>query len=101
MDSSEITTNLGRVVGHWDGKSARELQDELARIKRELAHQDVTEKVLPTGIPHSNQMPSDLRSFTAYLIWGCDANSDCLCGANANRIVSVKHVRQYSLIDHH
>jgi hypothetical protein len=101
MDSSDIKTNTDRVVGRWDGKSVHELKDELARIKREASSQNAGEKVIPSGIPHADQMPSDLRTFTAYLIWGCDAEGNCLCGANANRVVSVEDVRQYSLIDHH
>ena len=101
MESDQIKTSEGRVVGQWDGKNISELQSELARIKRELGRQSTTEKVLPAGVPHSDQMPSDLRTFTAYLIWGCDQSNNCLCGANANRVVSLKDVRQYSLIDHH
>lgn len=101
MDSGDIKTNAGRVVGRWDGKSVHELKDELARIKRELSSQNAGDKVIPSGVPHADQMPTDLRSFRAYLIWGCDLENNCLCGTNANRVVSVGDVRQYSLIDHH
>lgn len=101
MESSDIKTNTGRVVGRWDGKSVDELRDELARIKRELGSQNTREKVTTAGVPHRDQLPSDLQSFNAYAIWGCDATGKCLCGTNANRVVSVEDVRQYSLIDHH
>jgi len=101
MDSNEIKTSSGRIVGQWDGKSVHELRDELARIRRELDSQNAGEKITAAGIPHMDQLPSDLRSFTAYPIWGCDSTGNCLCGAAANRVVSVEDVRQYSLIDHH
>jgi hypothetical protein len=101
MDSNEIRTNSGTVVGHWDGKNVLDLQQELARIRREVLSKSPAEKIAPGGIPHREQLPTDLRSFTAYLIWGCDTAANCLCGMNANRVVAVDDVRRYSLLDHH
>lgn len=99
--SDDIITNSGQVVGHWDGKSAQSLMLEMKRIKQELRKGGGNEKVSPEGVPHRDQLPDDLQNFTAYLIWGCDLQGNCICGVNANRIVSVDDVRRYSLIDHH
>lgn len=99
--SDEIKTRSGRVVGAWDGKRVEDLQVELARIKSELAGEGSVDRVATAGVPHGDQIPEDLRTFRAYPIWGCDVAENCLCGANANRIVSVRDVRQFSLIDHH
>lgn len=99
--SNEIKTRSGRVVGSWDGRRIEDLQTELTKIKATLAAEGSTDRLAPMGMPHAEQLPEDLRSFKAYPIWSCDLNQNCLCGANANRVVSVKDVRQYSMIDHH
>lgn len=99
--SNEIKTRSGRTVGTWDGRRIEDLQVELARIRSVLASENAGERLAPAGVPHSEQIPEDLRTFKAYPIWGCDINQNCLCGANANRVVRVHDVRQYSLIDHH
>lgn len=99
--SNEIKTRSGRVVGSWDGENLEDLRKELDRIKAALAAEGANDRLAPSGIPHADQLPEDLRTFKAYPIWGCDQNQNCLCGANANRVVSVKDVRQYSMIDHH
>lgn len=99
--TDEILTNSGRSVGRWDGRSVDELKAELERIRRALREDASTDKLVPAGMPHLDQLPDDLHGFTAYLIWGCDPSGQCLCGVQANRVVSLKDVRQYSLIDHH
>ena len=99
--SSEIKTQSGRSVGSWDGADIQDLQQELDRIRQQLRSEGSTEKLIPTEMPHRDQLPADLQSFAAYPIWGCDRKNLCLCGARANRAVSVEDVRQYSLIDHH
>lgn len=99
--ANEIKTRSGRAVGTWDGKRIEDLQVELARIRSLLSEEGSDDRLAPMGIPHADQLPEDLRSFRAYPIWGCDLNQNCLCGANANRVVSVRDVRQYSMIDHH
>lgn len=101
MGSDDITAVSGKVVGQWNGTNVKDLQDELARIRSAFKQQREADKLAPSGMPHMDQLPEDLRSFTAYLIWGCDLAGNCLCEGNANRVVSVKDVRQYSLIDHH
>lgn len=98
--SDDIRTVSGRVAGRWDGKDVRDLQRELERIKAELKSSGGDDKVTPAGVPHRDQFPQELRNFNAYPLWGCDGRS-CLCGANANRIVSIEDVRRYSLIDYH
>ena len=99
--SDEIKTKSGRVVGRWDGSNVRDLEKELDRIKRALRDEGTSDRVAPAGVPHSGQMPEELRKFNAYAVWGCDGSKQCLCGANANRIVSVEDVLRFSLIDHH
>jgi hypothetical protein len=99
--SDEIKTASGRVIGKWDGRDVVDLQQELARIRRELEKDRSSDRPVPTSIPHRDQLPIDLHKFTAYVIWGCDSGENCLCGANANRVVTVADVRRFSLIDHH
>ena len=99
--NNEIKTRSGRAVGAWDGKRIEDLQIEMARIKASLSAEGSADRLAATEMPHLDQLPEDLRTFRAYPIWGCDLNQNCLCGANANRVVSVKDVRQYSMIDHH
>jgi hypothetical protein len=95
--SDEIKTAAGEVVGKWDGKNVSDLQQELARIRRDRS----SDRLVPASIPHRDQLPVDLQKFNAYLIWGCDSGGKCLCGVNANRVVTVEDVRRFSLIDHH
>lgn len=96
-----ITTRKGRSVGSWDGRNAQSLLDELARIRTLLHDEGRGDRLSPAGVPHNDQLPEDLRRFRAYPIWGCDRNEICVCGANANRLVAVADIRQFSLIDHH
>jgi len=99
--SDEIKTASGRVVGQWDGKKVSDLQQELVRIRREIEKEKSSDRPVPASIPHRDQLPVDLHTFTGYLIWGCDSSENCLCGVNANRVVTVADVRRFSLIDHH
>ena len=89
--SNDIVSRSGSVVGQWDGKDINDLQAELARIKREVQG----DKVEPTGVPHSDQLPDDLEGFTAYIIWGCDQNDTCLVGSGANRLETVESIREF------
>lgn len=99
--SNEIKSPSGRVVGRWDGKRIEDLQTEIARVKAALLAEGSAERLAPAGMPHGEQLPEDLRNFKAYPVWGCDLDHNCLCGANANRVVGVEDVRHYSMIDHH
>jgi len=99
--SDEIKTASGRVVGKWDGRNVGDLQKELARVRREAERDGSGDRPVPASIPHRHQLPIDLHKFTAHVIWGCDSKENCLCGANANRVVTVADVRRFSLIDHH
>ncbi|MFK7891172.1 MAG: hypothetical protein AB8B63_10195 [Granulosicoccus sp.] len=99
--SDEIKTQSGVMMGSWNGLKVDDLQNELARIRQELKSSGSNDKLVPADMPHRNQLPEDLRSFTAYPIWGYDTQDNCLCGARANRIVSAEDVRQYSMVDHH
>ena len=99
--SDDIKTQSGRTVGSWNGADVQDLQQELDRIRQTLRSEGSSEKLIAAEMPHREQLPSDLQHFAAYPIWGCDRQEQCLCGARANRVVSVEDVRQYSLIDHH
>lgn len=99
--TDDIKTQSGVVMGSWDGSKAADLQVELTRIRQELKSSGSPDKLVPADMPHRDQLPEDLQSFTAYPIWGYDLQENCLCGARANRIVSAEDVRQYSMVDHH
>ncbi len=99
--ADEITTRMGRAVGTWSGAKVQDLQTELDRIRKQMSQDTPEDRLFPAGIPHRNQLPEDLHKFSAYAIWACDQEQNCLCGARANRVVSVADVRQFSMIDHH
>lgn len=99
--TDEIQTKMGRTVGVWNGESMQDLQVELDRIRQLLPQQAPQDRLYPEGIPHRDQLPEDLQKFSAYPIWACDQVQNCLCGARANRVVSVVDVGQYSMIEHH
>ncbi|MBX2868654.1 MAG: hypothetical protein KTR18_08265 [Acidiferrobacterales bacterium] len=100
MTMNAIKTQMGLSVGEWDGQDVEVLQAELDRIRAQNSL-GTGDKLVVGGIPHRDQLPDDLQNFRAYPIWACDKANNCLCGARANRIVSVADVRQYSMIDHH
>lgn len=99
--SNEIKTAEGRVVGLWDGVSAKDFMQELCRIRKELAAEGKGEKIQPRDMPHRDQLPADLQSFNAYPLWGCDKEGQCVVGAAANRIEPVQKVLSFSLVEHH
>jgi hypothetical protein len=99
--SDEIKTIEGRVVGTWNGNSAKELMQELTRIRNQLAAEKSGDKVQPRDLPHRDQLPPDLKSFNAYPLWGCDKSGVCLVGAGANRLEAVEKVLSFSLVEHH
>ena len=89
--SDDIVSRSGTVVGQWNGQDVQDLEKELARIKREVSG----DKVEPSGVPHQDQFPDDLKNFTAYILWGCDSNNVCLVGSGANRTESVDSIREF------
>ena len=99
--SDDIKTTEGRVVGSWDGKSAEEFKQELARIMKMLAEDGMGEKLVAKEMPHREQLHPDLKDFNAYPLWGCDLGGSCVVGTAANRIEPVEKVLSFSLIDHH
>lgn len=99
--SDEIKTSEGRVVGSWDGVSAKAFMDELTRIRKALATEGKGEKLQPKDMPHRDQLPPDLSHFNAYPLWGCDQSGMCVVGAGANRIEPVAKVLSFSLVEHH
>jgi hypothetical protein len=97
----DIKTTGGKVVGSWNGESARELMTEIARIKKNLIQEKSGDTLESRSMPHRDQLHKDLLEFKAYHLWGCDRHGECLVGTNANRIESVDKVLSFSLIDHH
>lgn len=89
--SDDIVSRSGAVVGRWDGRDVTTLQQELARIKREVQG----DRVEPGGVPHRDQLPDDLKDFTAYILWACDKNEVCLVGSGANRTETVASIREF------
>ena len=89
--SDDIVSRSGAVVGQWNGQDVQDLEKELARIKREVSG----DKVEPSGVPHQDQFPDDLKNFTAYILWGCDSNNVCLVGSGANRTESVDSIHEF------
>lgn len=99
--TDEIKTNTGRVVGTWNGNVAKDLMQELGRIRQELATDGKGEKLSYRDMPHREQIPADLLQFNAYPLWGCDKQGQCVVGAAANRIEAVAKVLAFSLVEHH
>lgn len=99
--SNDIKTIEGRVVGSWDGVSAKDLMQELARVRKQLADEKSSEKINPRDLPHRDQIPADLHNFRAYPLWCCDKEGTCLVGAGANRLEPVQKVLAFSLVEHH
>ena len=93
--SNDITSKQGAVMGQWNGEDVKVLRDELSRIKEIFRQQSSTDKVTPAGIPHQDQIPDDLKKFTAYLLWGCNRSNNCLVGSGANRVESVESIREF------
>ena len=89
--SDDITSRSGAVVGRWDGQDVKTLQQELARIKREVPD----DRVEPDGVPHRDQFPDDLKNFTPYILWACDRSEVCLVGSGANRTETVASIREF------
>ena len=86
--SDDILSRDGQAVGSWNGEDVQDLMASLSEIRKQ-------HKVIPEGIPHKDQFPEDLRSFTAYLLWGCDKKQNCLVGSGANRIETVDSIRAF------
>ena len=89
--SDDIVSRSGAAVGRWDGQDVKTLQQELARIRREVQG----DRVEPGGVPHRDQLPEDLKNFTAYILWACDQNGTCLVGSGANRTETVDSIREF------
>ena len=97
----EIKTSSGKVVGSWNGGCAKELMNEISRIKKALTQESSADTLDSRSMPHREQIHSDLQNFKAYHLWGCDKNGQCLVGTGANRIESMDKVLSFSLVDHH
>ncbi len=76
-------------LGSWDGEKIEDLVKELDRIE---------ERYDPNyaGLPHSNNIPEDLRSQVEkdLPIWACDASGNCLVGKQAEKIRNVDQIRK-------
>lgn len=97
----EIKTSSGKVVGSWNGESAKDLMSEIARIRKVISQESSSDTLDSRTMPHREQIHNDLQNFKAYHLWGCDKNGQCLVGTGANRIESMDKVLSFSLVDHH
>ncbi len=93
--SNNIVSRNNAVVGNWDGEDAEGLKIELDHVKKKLRAEGGGDRVEPSGIPHREQFPDDLKNFTPYILWGCDKKLICLAGSGANRLESVETIRKY------
>jgi hypothetical protein len=77
-------------VGSWDGESVQDLAQELERIE-EFADANYA------GLPHSQNIPEDLRDQVEkdYPIWAADKSGNCLVGEHAGQIESVAAIRAH------
>ena len=77
-------------VGSWDGESVQDLAQELERID-EFADANYA------GLPHSQNIPEDLRDQVEkdYPIWAADPSGNCLVGEHAEQIETVDAIRSY------
>ncbi len=88
---NRITTVDGdEIVGYWDGQSIQELVKELERIEEDTDPNYA-------GLPHSNNVPDDLKDQVEkdYPIWACDVNGHCLVGDRAVDIEYVDGIREH------
>lgn len=97
----EVKTSSGKVVGSWNGESAKDLMSEIARIRKVISQESSSDTLDSRTMPHREQIHNDLQNFKAYHLWGCDKNGQCLVGTGANRIESMDKVLSFSLVDHH
>src|SRR5688500_2067094 len=93
--SDEIKTQSGRVVGQWDGKDVKVLMKELERIRKMLKDEGTKDKLNCRMMPHYDQLPDDMKNFTAYQLWGCDPEGNVLVGQGANRLETVTKIREF------
>ncbi|UCD11819.1 MAG: hypothetical protein JSU88_01640 [Nitrospinaceae bacterium] len=77
-------------LGSWDGQSVHDLARELERIE-EFADANYA------GLPHSQNIPEDLRDQVEkdYPIWAADPSGNCLVGEHAEQIETVDAIRSY------
>jgi len=77
-------------LGSWDGESVHDLVRELERIE-EFADANYA------GLPHSQNIPEDLRDQVEkdYPIWAADKAGNCLVGEHAGQVESVDAIRAH------
>jgi len=73
-----IRDTEGIVIGSWNGKSINSLQKVIFGDMFDFECMPS-----PSGIPHQQQIPGDLKAITAkydcgFDIWGCDGHGYCL-----------------------
>jgi hypothetical protein len=96
-NKSNITLPNGNVVGTWNGDNIKDLQKEIQRIQHEqkVNGDPRSNYVTKFGVPHQEQVPSHLRDFIAYIIWGTDKHGECLVASRANRIETVDYINEW------
>ena len=76
-------------VGEWNGEDIQELVRELDRIEERI-------DANYNSLPHSDNIPEDLRGDIEKdcSIWTCDKNGNCLVGDQGTDIESSDQIRE-------
>ena len=76
-------------VGEWNGEDIQELVRELDRIEERI-------DANYNSLPHSDNIPDDLRGDIEKdcSIWTCDKNGNCLVGDQGTDIESSDQIRE-------
>tara|TARA_Y100000389_G_scaffold50874_1_gene46573 strand:+ start:77 stop:469 length:393 start_codon:yes stop_codon:yes gene_type:complete len=93
----QITLPDGAVVGSWNGDTIKDLQKEIQRIQadQKSCGDKRSNYVTKFGVPHQEQVPSNLKDFIAYIIWGVDKHGQALVASRANRIEEVSYINDW------
>ena len=76
-------------VGEWNGEDINDLVRELERIEERV-------DANYNSLPHTNNIPEDLRGSIEkdFSIWTCDKKGNCLTGEQGTDIESVDQIRE-------
>ena len=76
-------------VGEWNGEDINDLVRELERIEERV-------DANYNSLPHTNNIPEDLRGSIEKdcSIWTCDKKGNCLTGEQATDIESANQIRE-------
>jgi len=82
-------------VGEWNGEDINDLVRELERIEERV-------DANYNSLPHTNNIPEDLRGSIEkdFSIWTCDKKGNCLTGEQGTDIESVDQIRGKYILKH-